>query len=794
MAQPRQYTQTTTFNDWTTTNPSDPHIGSKFDTEFTELKQNTDDLNTNIALIQRDDGKIKNESIHKDAFDQDALALIGASGSGFNVKGDWAASTAYVAGDLVNNNDATYLTAVTSFTSASTFTADASNWTLIANSAISTSGASVNMASGDGSNKVFTTQYKYTEVTDIQVFISGVLVATNLYTITNSGGANNITFTTAPASGTNNVIIWGDSVVSQQAKADTLGYRDTANNHKTTASRWAYHTGSVVTDAETSSASSEYSAKEYATGTAVPTGSAADWAQLATTPSATATDASAREWAIGTSAHKNDGSAKSWAQDADQVDGAGANDRSAKAWAQGASMTGSTLGGSSKDWAQTLTTQIDGSEYSAKEYAIGTAATSAKSYATKTDGVVTGTDYSAKSWAMSTDSNAPTDGSAKEWAKTTGAVVADSEYSAKEYAIGTTVAAGSAKDWALQAEDSVVDGGSGYSSLHYAAKSSASATASAASATASASSATASANSAASISQQYDGFNDKYLGTMSDSGATSSASTTGTWTSGSSTVTVASNTGISVGQLFASAGGAGVPTGANVLSIDGTSVVISDTFTAAQSGATAVTFNGYGVYGNFNATKDGPDKDNDNNTLVAGTLYFNTTDNTMKIYDGGNWIAATSAGTASLLEYKFVTTSAQVSSKTYSGTADIGGSMSYTASNTLVYLNGVLLKETVPSGATHDYVAQNGTSVVLTNAPALNDELTVVAYKSFTVADTVSASSGGTFSSAVTFGAGLTSTTTITANGGIETSTTGKIKQKGQFMDNSFHQSWVLGG
>ena len=278
MAQPRSYTQTNTFNDWTTTNPSDPHIGSKFDTEFTELKQNTDDINTNIALIQRDDGKLSNEAVHKDAFDQDALALIGASGSGFAPKGDWAASTAYVSGDIVNNNDATYLTSTTSHTSGSTFSVDLPNyWILIANSAISTTGASVNTASGDGSNRVFTTTYKYAAVTDVQVFISGVLVATNLYTISNASG-NNITFTTAPASGTNNVIIWGDSVVSQAAAAATLGYRDTANNHKTTASRWAYHTGSVVTDAETSVASSQYSAKEYATGTTVAAGSAKDWA------------------------------------------------------------------------------------------------------------------------------------------------------------------------------------------------------------------------------------------------------------------------------------------------------------------------------------------------------------------------------------------------------------------------------------------------------------------------------------------------------------------------------------
>ena len=114
--------------------------------------------------------------------------------------------------------------------------------------------------------------------------------------------------------------------------------------------------------------------------------------------------------------------------------------------------------------------------------------------------------------------------------------------------------------------------------------------------------------------------------------------------------------------------------------------------------------------------------------------------------------------------------------------------------------------------------------------------------QSFTVADTVSAASGGTFGGAVTFSAvpvfsagvgAITGTTidattdftiggtvitdatitdngtlTITATTGItlgqdtalaagkdlETSTTGKIKQKGAFMQNSVHQSWVMGG
>jgi hypothetical protein len=136
--------------------------------------------------------------------------------------------------------------------------------------------------------------------------------------------------------------------------------------------------------------------------------------------------------------------------------------------------------------------------------------------------------------------------------------------------------------------------------------------------------------------------------------------------------------------------------------------------------------------------------------------------------------------TVSLLEYKFVTTSGQVSNKTYSGTANVGGTLAYTASNSLVYLNGVLLKETV-GGTAYDYVAQNGTSVVLTVAPALNDELTVVAFKSFTVSDMVSASSGGTFSG------------NVIAGGGLETDANSKIKQKGAFMQSSTHQALVLG-
>ena len=66
-----------------------------------------------------------------------------------------------------------------------------------------------------------------------------------------------------------------------------------------------------------------------------------------------------------------------------------------------------------------------------------------------------------------------------------------------------------------------------------------------------------------------------------------------------------------------------------------------------------------------------------------------------------------------------------------------------------VYLNGVLLKPTT------DYNTSTANTIAGLSALNTNDEVTVVVYDVFTVADMVSATSGGTFNGAVTFGAGI---------------------------------------
>ncbi len=141
-----------------------------------------------------------------------------------------------------------------------------------------------------------------------------------------------------------------------------------------------------------------------------------------------------------------------------------------------------------------------------------------------------------------------------------------------------------------------------------------------------------------------DSFDDRYLGSMADSQSQAIVNTTGTWVTNieyPSQLTVADATGIVVGMLVTSASGVQAET--NVISISGTTIGVNQFFSQTVTDQ-AVTFTGHGVLGDFNSTKDGPATDNDNNALVGGQLYYNTTDAAIRIYNGSVWVAAYSSG------------------------------------------------------------------------------------------------------------------------------------------------------
>jgi hypothetical protein len=243
-----------------------------------------------------------------------------------------------------------------------------------------------------------------------------------------------------------------------------------------------------------------------------------------------------------------------------------------------------------------------------------------------------------------------------------------------------------ARKLATNPEDSqytLTDSTTGYSALHYAAKAEDSATSSATSAAASSISAGQAATSA----------------TNSANSATASAN--------SATASAASATASASSASQAAA-------------------------SAAQAAATYDAFDDRYL---GSKTSD-PTVDNDGNPLVAGALYFNSTESKMRAYDGSTWIDASSAVESVFAVYNYTATEGQT---TFTGADDNSATLAYTAPNLFITLNGVVLENGT------DYTATTGNSVVLTAGATAGDEVNIYAIRAFSVADTVSASTGGTF-------------------------------------------------
>jgi hypothetical protein len=90
-----------------------------------------------------------------------------------------------------------------------------------------------------------------------------------------------------------------------------------------------------------------------------------------------------------------------------------------------------------------------------------------------------------------------------------------------------------------------------------------------------------------------------------------------------------------------------------------------------------------------------PSVDNDGNALVAGALYFNTTDNVMKVYEGSSWVAAYASLSGALLAANNLSDVSSVSSARTNlglGTGDspslTGLTLSGGTANGVAYLNG----------------------------------------------------------------------------------------------------------
>lgn len=106
MSQPSIYARQFSFSGFSASQPSDQQPGIQIDAEFNAVKLTTDQILTNLKLIQRDDGALANGSVTLTQLASDVLLTLGSS---WTVRGAWVSTTVYNVGDVVSHAGSTYV-------------------------------------------------------------------------------------------------------------------------------------------------------------------------------------------------------------------------------------------------------------------------------------------------------------------------------------------------------------------------------------------------------------------------------------------------------------------------------------------------------------------------------------------------------------------------------------------------------------------------------------------------------------------------------------------------------------
>jgi len=194
-------------------------------------------------------------------------------------------------------------------------------------------------------------------------------------------------------------------------------------------------------------------------------------------------------------------------------------------------------------------------------------------------------------------------------------------------------------------------------------------------------------------------------------------------------------------------------TSAGNASTSATNAGSSATASANSATAAAASFDSFDDR-YLGAKSSNPSVDNDGNSLITGALYFNSTANSMRVYNGSSWADAGSAVNGTSQRVVYTATASQTSF-----------SVTYDAGFVDVYLNGIKLQISV------DYAATSGTAIVLATGATVGDIVDIVSYGAFNLANTytqaqtntlISASlpkSGGTMTGALEMGSNNVTTT-----------------------------------
>lgn len=211
MPQPNPYTRSYDFTDFQEQYPNQPLPAAPVDANLDNIAIAIRQVINRLILVQRDDGKLKNQLVTIDSLSNDVRALLG---SNINPRGNWVTATAYAVLDLVNVNGVTYICAVAH--TSGTFVTDrnAGKWVLFSNPAADSGSSFFQKFSGDGAEDTFVLS------DDLGTDENALLV------FYDAGGADgyqiqkpddftvngtSLVFDTAPALGTDNILVFAPS-------------------------------------------------------------------------------------------------------------------------------------------------------------------------------------------------------------------------------------------------------------------------------------------------------------------------------------------------------------------------------------------------------------------------------------------------------------------------------------------------------------------------------------------------------------------------------------------------------
>jgi hypothetical protein len=128
--QPPPYVRFQSNNDYQTSHqlPGPALSGASLDVEFDRIKATLDGTLGNLALIQRDDGKLNNQSVSPDSLSSAVVQMI----AGWNPRGLWVTLTSYAFKDMVQFGTDNYVCIVTHVAGVFATDLGAGKWAMVA--------------------------------------------------------------------------------------------------------------------------------------------------------------------------------------------------------------------------------------------------------------------------------------------------------------------------------------------------------------------------------------------------------------------------------------------------------------------------------------------------------------------------------------------------------------------------------------------------------------------------------------------------------------------------------------